>query len=91
MTPVPDIIHLRSLTVFVPLAYTDRYEVRHTMLPKTAKVDTANTARSMPDWTRRMLDTGTQLEEVVIVVNLGSVVDDEGVRWRGCMCCGRMS
>ncbi|KAK0193171.1 hypothetical protein F5146DRAFT_533923 [Armillaria mellea] len=85
VTPVPDIIHLRSLTVFVPLAYTDRYEVRRTMVPKTAKVDTADTARSVLDWTRRMLDTGTQLEDVVVIVNHSSVVDDEGVRaaWMG--------
>lgn len=32
-----------------------------------------------------MLDTGTQLEEVVVIVNHSSVVDDEGVRaaWMG--------
>ena len=55
------------------------------MVPKTAKVDTADTARSVLDWTRRMLDTGTQLEEVVVIVNHSYVVDDEGVRaaWMG--------
>ncbi|KAK0193166.1 hypothetical protein F5146DRAFT_1000262 [Armillaria mellea] len=69
-----------NLDLFVPLAYTDRYEVRRTTVPKTAKVDTADAARSVLDWTRRMLDTGTQLEEVVVIVNHSSVVDDEGVR-----------
>ncbi len=40
----------------------------------------ADTAISALDWTRRMLDTGSRLEEVVIIVNASSVVDDEGVR-----------
>ncbi|KAK0237412.1 hypothetical protein EDD85DRAFT_830063 [Armillaria nabsnona] len=80
ITPIPDISHLRFLTVFVPLAYTDRYEVHRALVPKNTKVDTADTAISALDWTRRMLDTGSRLEEVVVIVNASSVVDDEGVR-----------
>ncbi len=39
-----------------------------------------DTAISVLDWTRRMLGTCTQLEEVVFIMNANSVVDDEGVR-----------
>ncbi|PBK60748.1 hypothetical protein ARMSODRAFT_965875 [Armillaria solidipes] len=80
ITPVPDISHLRSLMVFIPLAYTDRYEVRRALVHKNTKVDTADTAISALDWTRRMLDTGTQLEEMVLIVNASSVVDGEATR-----------
>ncbi len=50
------------------------------MVPKKTKVNTVDTAISVLDWTRRMLDTGTPLEEVVFIVNANSVVDDESVR-----------
>ncbi len=80
ITPIPDISNLRSLTVFVPLAYTDRYEARRTLVSKNTKVDTVDTAICALDCTRRILDTGTRLEEVVIIVNASSMVDDEGVR-----------
>ncbi|PBK60731.1 hypothetical protein ARMSODRAFT_688309 [Armillaria solidipes] len=80
ITPVPDISHLRSLTVFVPLAYTDRYEVRRAPAHKNTKIDMVDTAISALDWTRRMLDTGTRLEEVVLIVNASSVVDGEATR-----------
>ncbi|KAK0237391.1 hypothetical protein EDD85DRAFT_542272 [Armillaria nabsnona] len=80
ITPIPDISNLRSLAVFVPLAYTDRYEVRRALVPKNTKVDTADTAICALDWTRRMLDTGTRLEEAALIVNASSVVDNEGVR-----------
>ncbi len=80
ITPVPDIGLLRFLTVFVPLAYTDRYEVRRAVVPKNTKVDTVDTAICALDWTRRMLDMGTRLEEVVLIVNTSSVMDDKGVR-----------
>ncbi len=85
ITPIPDISHLRFLTVFVPLAYTDRYEVHRALVPKSTKVNTADTAIYALDWTRRMLDTGTRLEEVVILVSANSVVDDDSVRaaWAG--------
>ncbi|KAK0430398.1 hypothetical protein EV421DRAFT_2041875 [Armillaria borealis] len=76
ITPIPGISHLRFFTVFIPLAYTDRYEVRRALAPKKTKV---NTAISALDWTRRNLDIGTRLEEVVLIVNASSVVDDEGV------------
>ncbi|PBK90887.1 hypothetical protein ARMGADRAFT_1082140 [Armillaria gallica] len=71
---------LRSLTVFVPLAHTDRYEVRRAHVTKKTKVNTVDTAISVLDWTRRMLGTRTRLEEVVFLMNANSVVDDEGVR-----------
>ncbi|KAK0444647.1 uncharacterized protein EV420DRAFT_1574174 [Desarmillaria tabescens] len=80
ITPIPDISHLRFLTVFVPLAYTDRYEVRRALVCSKDKVDKVETAVSVLDWTRRMLDTGVRLEEVVIIVNGKSVVEDEAVR-----------
>ncbi|SJK99162.1 uncharacterized protein ARMOST_02450 [Armillaria ostoyae] len=80
ITPVPDISHLRSLTVFVPLAYTDRYEVRRALVHRNTKVDTVDTAISALDWTRRMLDTGTRLADVVLIVNASSVVDGEATR-----------
>ncbi|KAK0435297.1 hypothetical protein EV421DRAFT_1247021 [Armillaria borealis] len=80
ITPVPNISHLRFLTVFVPLAYTDRYEVRRALVPKKTKVAAADTAICALDWTRRMLDTGTRLGEVVLIVNASSVVDDKGVK-----------
>ncbi|KAK0435298.1 hypothetical protein EV421DRAFT_1247099 [Armillaria borealis] len=80
ITPIPNINHLRSLTVFVPLAYTDRYEVRRALVHKNTKVDTVDTAISALDWTRRMLDTGTRLEDVVLIVNASSVVDGEATR-----------
>ncbi|KAK0226904.1 hypothetical protein EDD85DRAFT_976230 [Armillaria nabsnona] len=80
ITPIPHISNLRSLTVFVPLAYTDRYEVRRALVSNNTKVDTADTAICALDCTRRMLDTGTRLEDVVLIVNASSVVNDEGVR-----------
>ncbi len=40
----------------------------------------ADTAICALDWTRRMLDTGTCLEEMSIIVNASSVVEDAGVR-----------
>ncbi|PBK90904.1 hypothetical protein ARMGADRAFT_282146 [Armillaria gallica] len=85
ITPVPNISRLRFLTVFVPLAYTDRYEVRRALVPKNVKVNTADTAKSALDWTRRMLDTGSRLEEAVLIMNASSVVDDVSVRaaWAG--------
>ncbi|KAK0221261.1 hypothetical protein IW262DRAFT_1549190 [Armillaria fumosa] len=33
----PDIGHLRFLTAFIPLVYTDRYEVRRALIPKNTK------------------------------------------------------
>ncbi|KAK0484136.1 hypothetical protein EDD18DRAFT_725730 [Armillaria luteobubalina] len=80
ITPVPDIGHLRSLTVFIPLAYTDRYEVRRALVSNHTKANKADTAISALDWTRRMLDTGTRLEEVVLIVRANSMVGDEGVK-----------
>lgn len=80
ITPVPDISNLRFLTVFVPLACTDRCEVRRAFVPKNTKVNTADTAICALDWTRRMLHTGMRLEEVVLIVNASFVVDDEGVK-----------
>ncbi len=80
VTPVPDISCLRFLTVFVPLAYTDRYEVRRALVPKKTKVNAVDTAISVLDWTRRMLDTSSRLEETVLIVNASSVVDGEGMR-----------
>ncbi len=44
ITPIPDISHLCFLTVFIPLAYTDRYGVHRALVPKNAKVDTADIA-----------------------------------------------
>ncbi|KAK0237404.1 hypothetical protein EDD85DRAFT_951578 [Armillaria nabsnona] len=80
ITPVPDISRLRYLTVFIPLAYTNRHEVRRALLPKSTKVNTADIAICALDWTRRMLDTGSRSEEVAIILNVSSVVDGEGVR-----------
>ncbi|KAK0472240.1 hypothetical protein IW261DRAFT_1424461 [Armillaria novae-zelandiae] len=79
ITPVPDIGHLRCLTVFIPLAYTDRYEVRRALIPKNTKVNMADTTITALDWTRRMLDTGPRLEKAVIIVNASSMVDGERV------------
>ncbi|PBK90901.1 hypothetical protein ARMGADRAFT_1031998 [Armillaria gallica] len=79
ITPVPDISRLCSFTVFVPIAYRDRYEVRRALGPiKSTKVNTVDTAICALDWTRRMLDIGTRLEEVVLIVNASSVVNGEG-------------
>ncbi|KAK0435314.1 hypothetical protein EV421DRAFT_1908789 [Armillaria borealis] len=58
---------------------TDRYEVRRALVPKNTKVDTADTIPAL-DWTRRMPDTGTRLEEVVLIARASSVVDDKGAR-----------
>ncbi len=80
ITPIPDISHLRFLTVFVPLAYTDRYEVQRALVPNNTKVDMSDTAICALGWTRRMLDTATRLEEAVLIVNASSVTDGEGVR-----------
>lgn len=52
---IPDISSLRSLSVFVPLACMDRYDVRRTMVPKNTKVNAADMVKSALDWTRRML------------------------------------
>ncbi|KAK0237393.1 hypothetical protein EDD85DRAFT_542307 [Armillaria nabsnona] len=78
ITPALDIGRLRFLTVFVPLAYRDRYEVRRALIPKKTKMNTADTAICALDWTRRMLDMGTRFVKVVLVVNASSVVDVEG-------------
>ncbi|KAK0237414.1 hypothetical protein EDD85DRAFT_830068 [Armillaria nabsnona] len=80
ITPIPEISRLRSLTVFVPLSYRDRYEVRRALIPKKTKVNAVDIAISVLDWTRRMLDTSSRLEEVVLIVNATSVVDGEGIR-----------
>ncbi|PBK90889.1 hypothetical protein ARMGADRAFT_1110802 [Armillaria gallica] len=79
VTPVPDISCLHYPTVFVPLAYTDRYEVRRALVPKKTKVNAVDTAISMLDWTRRMVDTSSRLE-VVLIMNATSVVDGKGIQ-----------
>ncbi|KAK0485479.1 hypothetical protein EDD18DRAFT_1427991 [Armillaria luteobubalina] len=80
ITPVPDIGRLCSLMVFIPLAYTDQYEVQRALISNNTKMNKADTAISALDWMRRMLDTGTRLEEVVLIVRAHSMVGDEGVK-----------
>ncbi|PBK90882.1 hypothetical protein ARMGADRAFT_281855 [Armillaria gallica] len=77
---LPDISNPRSLIMFVLFAHTDRYGVCRALIPKNVKVNTADTAICTLDWTRRMLDTGTRLDEVVLLVKESSVVGERVVR-----------
>ncbi len=64
ITPIPDINSLRSLVVFIPLAYTDRCKVRRALVLQNTTVNTADMTICALDWTRRTLDTGIPLKEV---------------------------